>query len=58
MPDVVRASSDRARLVSGVVAPPVQCRDQPAEEVFVKKLLLLLVLVALGAAVARKVRAA
>jgi hypothetical protein len=37
---------------------PVQCRDQPAQEVSVKKLLLLLVLVALGAAVARKVRAA
>jgi hypothetical protein len=36
----------------------VQCRDQPAEEVIVKKLLLLLVLVALGAVVARKVRAA
>jgi hypothetical protein len=31
---------------------------QPAEEVIVKKFLLLLVLVALGAAVARKVRAA
>jgi hypothetical protein len=41
-----------------VVVPPIQCRDQPAEEVIVKKLLLLLVLVALGAAVARKVRAA
>ena len=40
------------------VRPPVQCRDQPAEEVIVKKLLLLLVLVALGAVVARKVRAA
>jgi hypothetical protein len=31
---------------------------QPAEEVSVKKLLLLLVLVVLGAAVARKVRSA
>jgi hypothetical protein len=41
-----------------LAAPPIQCRDQPAEEVIVKKLLLLLVLVALGAAVARKVRAA
>jgi hypothetical protein len=41
-----------------LVAPPIQCRDQPAEEVIVKKLLLLLVLVALGAAVARKVRSA
>ena len=40
------------------VRPPVQCRDQPAEEVIVKKLLLLLVLVALGAVVAKKVRAA
>jgi hypothetical protein len=44
--------------VSDVVRHPVQCRDQPAEEVIVKKLLLLLVLVALGAVVARKVRAA
>ena len=40
------------------VQPPVQCADQFAEEVIVKKLLLLLVLVALGAVVARKVRAA
>jgi hypothetical protein len=48
----------RSALVALVAAAPVQCRHQPAEEVIVKKLLLLLVLVALGAAVARKVRAA
>jgi hypothetical protein len=47
----------RAQRVGGLQRP-VQCRDQPAEEVIVKKLLLLLVLVALGAAVARKVRTA
>jgi hypothetical protein len=44
--------------VSKGIRQPVQFRHQPAEEVIVKKLLLLLVLVALGAVVARKVRAA
>jgi hypothetical protein len=55
MPEVANVV---ARVGDSVAVPPVQCRHQPAEEVSVKKLLLLLVLVALGAAVARKVRAA
>jgi hypothetical protein len=59
MADPSAAPSGRGvAVVRTGVRPPVQCRDQPAEEVIVKKLLLLLVLVALGAVVARKVRAA
>ena len=59
MADRSRGTSlERSSSVSEGVRPPVQCRDQSAEEVIVKKLLLLLVLVALGAVVARKVRAA
>jgi hypothetical protein len=56
---VARAVGDESQTrVSDGVGAPVQSGYQPAEEVIVKKLLLLLVLVALGAAVARKVRAA